>query len=257
MKRDLEDRVVIVTGGTSGIGAATVREFADCGAHAVIVGRDNARGEAIVKEIEAKGRRAAFLQGSVSDSAFCDRVIEQTIERFGGLDFLVNNAGAIHRADAPQTTDAMWSESMAVNVNGTFWMCRAAIRAMQESGRGGAIVNVASDWGLRGGKGHVAYCTAKGAIVNMTRALALDHARDGIRVNVLCPGETRTPMLGGGLAARGFDPIAGFEELGVSLPIGRVSEPEEQARCIRFLASDDASFVTGAAMSVDGGATAG
>ena len=152
-------------------------------------------------------------------------------------------------------TDEQWLEVLSVNVSGTFWMCRAAIRAMRETG-GGSIVNVASDWGIVGGKGHVAYCASKGAVVNMTRALALDHIAEGIRVNVICPGEVNTPMLRQGLLRRGFDLVEGLKKLGQTVPAGRVSEAAEQARCIRFLASDDASFVVGAVLSADGGSTA-
>jgi NAD(P)-dependent dehydrogenase (short-subunit alcohol dehydrogenase family) len=220
-----------------------------------MIGRDRARADAIAKEVRDGGGTAITVLGDVGDAAFCDAAIERVLHDFEAVDVLVNSAGIIPRGNALEITDADWNDAWRVNVSGTFWMCRAAIRAMRKSG-GGAIVNVSSDWGLVAGAGHVAYCTTKGAVVNMTRALALDHIGEGIRVNVVCPGEIRTPMLQKGLQKRGFDPVTGMEEMGRTIPIGRVSEPEEQARCIRFLASDEASFVVGAAFSVDGGSTA-
>jgi meso-butanediol dehydrogenase/(S,S)-butanediol dehydrogenase/diacetyl reductase len=249
------EKVVIITGATSGIGAACVREFADCGARIVLVGRDGAKAESVRAEIRQNSPDSIAVLGDVGDPKFADSAIAETLAKYGRVDVLVNSAGIIPRGDALSVTDEEWLAALAVNVSGTFWMCRAAIRAMRER-RQGAIVNVASDWGVVGGKGHVAYCTSKGAVVNMTRALALDHISDGIRINVVCPGEVRTPMLQSGLERRGFASDSGMEEIGKLLPIGRVSEAAEQARCIRFLASDDASFVVGAALSVDGGSTA-
>jgi len=251
----LSGKTVIVTGATSGIGAACVHEFSQFGAKIVLVGRDKNRADQLLSDIRAKNIEALIVLGDVSKPAFCNFVIKNALDRFGSVDVLVNSAGIIPRGNALELSDEQWLEALSVNVSGTFWMCRAAIRAMRENG-GGSIVNVASDWGLVAGKGHVAYCTSKGAVVNMTRALALDHIADGIRVNVICPGEVRTPMLQQGLARRGYDPVTGMEELGRALPIGRVSEAAEQARCIRFLASDDASFVVGAVLSADGGSTA-
>jgi NAD(P)-dependent dehydrogenase (short-subunit alcohol dehydrogenase family) len=251
----LQGKSVVITGATSGLGAACAAEFARCGARIVVIGRDQQKADIVAKRVKDGGNAAIVVLGDVSDPAFCNQAIDRTVHEFGAVDVLVNSAGIIPRGHALEITDEDWMSALQVNVNGTFWMCRAAIRAMKKSG-GGAIVNVSSDWGVVAGKDHVAYCTSKGAVVNMTRALALDHIADGIRINVLCPGEIRTPMLQKGLQRRGFDPVKGMEELGRTLPIGRVSEPEEQARCIRFLASEDASFVVGAILSVDGGSTA-
>lgn len=255
MEASFSDKVVIVTGGTSGIGEACVQEFANCGAKIVLVGRDQRKASVILKKIRENGTEGIDILGDVADATFADRVVSETLRKYGRVDVLVNSAGIIPRGDALSLTDEEWLSAQSVNVNGTFWMCRASIRAMRER-RAGAIVNVASDWGLVGGKGHVAYCTSKGAVVNMTRALALDHIGDGIRINVVCPGESRTPMLQSGLERRGFGGEGGMERIGEILPIGRVSEPIEQARCIRFLASDEASFIVGAALAVDGGSTA-
>jgi NAD(P)-dependent dehydrogenase (short-subunit alcohol dehydrogenase family) len=251
----MKDKVALITGATSGIGAACAREFARAGAKVMVTGRDPERARAMVAALRTVPAEADSIIGDVAERQFCDRAVAATVERFGRLDALVNAAGIIRRTNAVETADEDWLAVMAVNVNGVFWMCRAAIRAMRVAG-GGAIVNVSSDWGLVAGKDHVAYCTSKAAVVNMSRAMALVHAADGIRVNAICPGEVRTPMLQSGLERRGFDAATGFAEMGKMIPLGRIAEPEEQARCVRFLASDEASYITGAAIAVDGGNTA-
>ncbi len=255
MVMGMNGKVALITGATSGIGAACARVFADAGVKLMLTGRDEARGQAVLKQVQAK-TEASFLKGDVQDSAFCDAVVEEAMTRFGALDALVNNAGVIHRTAALETTDKDWLESMAINVNGVFWCSRAAVRAMKAGGKGGAIVNVSSEWGITAGKGHVAYCTSKGAVINLTRAMAIDHIEDGIRVNAVCPGEVRTPMLENGLKRRGFDVKTGLENLGKTLPIGRVAEPEEVAKVILFLSSPDASYMAGSIVPVDAGATA-
>jgi NAD(P)-dependent dehydrogenase (short-subunit alcohol dehydrogenase family) len=167
----------------------------------------------------------------------------------------VNGAGTIVRADALGTNDDDWYRQFRVNVDGTFFMCRAAVRAMQPHGSG-AIVNFGSIWGGTGGQGHTAYCAAKGAVHNLTRAMALDHARDGIRVNAVAPGEVDTPML----RAAGRPTPATDEELAAmaerTIPMARLAQPEEIARVVVFLASDQASYMTGAIVPVDAGYTA-
>lgn len=250
----MKGKVAVITGATSGIGGAAARVFAEAGARLVLTGRDEARGAAALAAL-AKTTEAAFVAGDIKDRGFCDRLIEGAVTRFGRLDALVNNAGMIKRSDALGTSDEDWLETMAVNVNAVFYLSRAAIRVMKPQGKG-AIVNVSSEWGLVGGKGHVAYCTSKGAVINMTRAMALDHAADGIRINAVCPGEVNTPMLRSGLKRRGFDVEAGLKELGKSVPLGRVSEPEEIGRLILFLASDDSSYMAGSIVAIDGGNTA-
>ena len=244
-------KVVIVTGAASGMGLATAQLFAGQGDTVVIVDRD-----------EAGAQRSAALVGGlavvgdITDSSFCDRAVTQTVARFGCLDVLVNAAGTIVRADAEGTSDDDWLRVINVNVSGTFYMCRAAIRSMKTSG-GGAIVNFGSMWGDAGGRGHLAYCASKGAIHNLTRALALDHARDGIRVNAVCPGEVDTPMLrAGGRAAPVTDEYL-VTMADSAIPMGRLAQPEEIGRVVVFLASAAASYMTGALVPVDAGVTAG
>ena len=181
---DFAGKVALVTGAASGMGAATAREFAAAGADVVIVDRNAVLAEQVANEIES----GPPVLGDVSDSAFCQRAVDITLERHGGLDILVNCAGIIVRADAPGTSDEQWLEVMAVNVNGVFFMSRAAIGPMKKQGRG-TIINFGSIWGGVGAAGVVAYCASKGAVHQITRAMALDHVKDGIRINAVCPGE--------------------------------------------------------------------
>ena len=250
---NVNEKVALITGASSGIGAACAQLFAEAGADVMLSGRNVGRGEAVAARARETGRRVEFLPGDVQDQSYCETLVSETVSRLGAIDVLVNNAGVIHRADATDTSDQDWKEAMTTNVHAVFWLSRAALRQMIERGHGGAVVNVSSEWGLVAGKGHLAYCATKGAVVQMTRAMALDHAADGIRVNAVCPGDTWTPMVRTGIVKRGFDPERAKDSLGEAVPLGRVAEPEEVARTILFLASDDASYVTGAMLSVDGG----
>ncbi len=238
----LEGRIAIVTGAASGMGAATARLLNAAGA--TVLGADIASNPAVA------------LIGDVSDPAFCDAAVAQAVGQHGRIDILVNAAGVIVRADAPATDDEAWYRQMRVNVDGTFFMCRAAIRQMRQQGSG-AIVNFGSIWGSAGGKGHVAYATAKGAVHNLTRSLALDHAREGIRVNAVCPGEVDTPMLRGAGRAVPLTDAQLAEMADRVVPNGRLAQPEEIGRVVVFLCSDAASYMTGALVPVDGGWSAG
>ncbi len=251
-------KVVLVTGSTTGIGEACARAFAEAGAAVMVCGRHAVRGHAVSEAITAAGGVARFTEVDLRLPGACDDLVAQTIGRMGGLDILVNNAGILYTANALETSDEQWLDTMAVNVNALFYMSRAAVRHMKSAGSG-AIVNVASEWGLNGEPNHVAYCASKGAVIQITRCMALDHARDHIRVNSVCPGEIHTRMIDDILAKRGGDPVRNLAELAAGIPMHRLARPEEVARCVCFLASDLASYVTGANLPVDGGndATAG
>ena len=243
-------RVVLITGAASGMGAATARQFAAHGASVVPLDRN----EQAAKQIAAEIGASLPLVGDVRTSAFCDQAVATVIEHYGQLDILVNAAGIIKRADAVNTSDDQWHDILAVNVSGLFFMCRAALPHMQARGQG-AIINFGSIWGEIGAAGVAAYCATKGAVHNLTRAMALDHARDGIRINAVCPGEVDTPMLA---SERSEPPTREFlDDLADrTIPMGRLAQPEEIARVVLFLASDDASYMTGATVNVDGAFTA-
>jgi meso-butanediol dehydrogenase / (S,S)-butanediol dehydrogenase / diacetyl reductase len=251
-------KVVLVTGSTTGIGEACARVFAESGAKVMVSGRQAQRGGAVVEAIRAAGGSAQFAAADLREAGACERLVGDTVERWGGLDILVNNAGILYSANALDTSDEQWLDTMAVNVNALFYLSRAAVRHMKAAGKG-AIVNVASEWGLNGEANHVAYCASKGAVIQITRCMALDHARDNIRVNSVCPGEIHTRMVDDILAKRGGDLAQNLLDLAAGIPLRRLAHPVEVARCVHFLASDLASYVTGTNLSVDGGndATAG
>lgn len=254
----LEGRIALITGGTSGIGKATALLFSQEGAAVVITGRRVELGQEVVAEMEAQGGQAAFLAADHTAAEDCRQVVERVIADFGRLDILFNNAGLVLSGTAESTSEEDWSQALDLNVTAVWRMSRLVLPYMRAQG-GGVIVNNASDWGLVGGKNAVAYCTSKGAVVQMTRAMALDHARENIRINAVCPGDTfveRWVQKGyfSGSDSRAVE--AGLQELGEALPMGRVGQADEIARAVLFLASNDSSFMTGAALVVDGGNTA-
>lgn len=247
---EFKGKTVLITGGASGMGAASAREFASKGADVVIVDINGPLAEKVAAEVQA----GPPVVGDVADSKFCDSAIAEALVRHGRLDVLVNAAGIIFRASGENTPDEAWRRVMGVNLDGVFFMSRAAIRPMKRQGSG-AIVNFGSIWGNVGAAGVAAYCASKGAVHNLTRAMALDHARDGIRINAVCPGEVNTPMLASG---RAVPPTAeDLRKLGDAVvPTGRLADPAEIAHVVVFLASDAASYITGSMMTVDAGYTA-
>ena len=250
----LKNKIALITGGASGIGRATAILFAQEGAAVSIVDINTELGQATMKEIEAAGSKAIFIPCDVTQALDCRRAVETTVAAFGGLDILFNNAGMIRRADVITTTEAEWDRVMDVNVKSIFLMSKFAIPHMEKRG-GGAIINTSSGWGLKGGGNAVSYCASKGAVTNMTRAMAIDHGKQNIRVNAVCPGDTDTPMLRNEAKQLGR-PEKDFMAEAAARPLGRYAQPGEIAATVLFLASAAASYVTGAALIVDGGGLA-
>lgn len=250
--KTLEGKRAIVTGAASGIGRATAKLFAAEGASVVLADVDAPRGEAAATEIVAAGGRAVFVRCDVTRSDDCLRVVETAVASFGGLEVVFNNAGIIRRADVVETTEEDWDRVMAVNVRSVFLMSKHAIPVMVG---GGVIVNTGSGWGLKGGDRAASYCASKAAVVNLTRAMAIDHGPQGIRAVCICPGDTDTWMLHDEARQLGENE-ATFLVSSAARPIARLGTPEEMARAVLFLASDDAGWITGTTLVVDGGGLA-
>jgi NAD(P)-dependent dehydrogenase (short-subunit alcohol dehydrogenase family) len=253
----LKDKVALITGGTSGIGRATALLFAAEGAKVAFTGRRADRGKAVAAEIKSHGGTALFIHADHAHWEDCQRSMQEARTAFGRVDILFNNAGLVVGGLAEETSEEEWAEIMNVNVTGVWRMCKLAIPLMRAQG-GGVIVNNASDWGLVAGRNSAAYCATKGAVEQMTRAMAVDHAREGIRINAVCPGDTFVERW----TYEGYHRHSAeiFQEtlkaMGEALPMGRVGRAEEIAKAVLFLASDDSSFMTGAMLVVDGGNTA-
>ena len=250
----LANKVALITGGTSGIGEATALLFSREGARVAITGRSAERGDKVVQAIEQAGGRSMFVECDVRSAEQCRRTVEQTLAAFGRLDVLFNNAGVYYPHTALECSEEEWDLQIDINLKGTFLMSKYALPPMIAQG-GGVIINNSSGWGLVGGDAAVAYCASKGGVVLLTKAMAIDHGRQGIRVNCICPGDIDTPMLPDDARRRGLkweDYLAGA----ANRPMGRIGTAEEIAKAALFLASDDSSFMTGASLAVDGGGTA-
>ena len=247
----LTGRVAIITGSASGIGLAIARLFAREGALLVLADRNRAAGGRQADELAAGGADVRFVATDISRAPEVEALVAAAVEHHGRIDILVNNAGIYPRTGRlHEVGDLEWDLTMATNLRGTFLCCRAAIPHML--GRGGAIVNLSSGSGVRGSPNGAAYGATKAAIVHLTRTAALEYAADGIRVNAVVPGLTDTPQARGSTGSR-----EAYEAWERRLPLGRAARPEEVAAVALFLASDEASYVTGAAYTVDGGRTAG
>lgn len=245
----LKDKVALVTGGASGIGKATAELFAREGAR-VAVADFSAEGRETVQAIKNAGGEAIFLPVDVSDSGQVTRMVEAALEAYGRIDILFNGAGILYYGTVLETDEQAWNRVLSINLGGTYLCCRAVIPHMIRQG-GGSIINVASTVGAHDACANaVAYVTSKGGVTLFTKAVAIDHAKQGVRVNALVPGATDTPMIRKAIAPDDLQALA------ASQPIGRLGRPEELAKAVLFLASDDASFVTGSAMYVDGGQAA-
>ena len=254
----LEGRVAIITGATSGIGKATAILFAQEGAIVVITGRRQDRGEEVVSEIQALGGACQFIQADHTDPKACSHVVEQTLADYGRIDVLFNNAGIVTGGTAESVTEDDWHNTLAINVTAVWRMSRLVIPIMREQG-GGVIVNNGSDWAVVGAKDALPYAISKGAVAQMTKSMALDHAHEGIRVNAVCPGDTFVERWVENGYYADSDPVTreqAMAESAADIPMKRFADPMEIARAVLFLASDDSSFVTGHLLLVDGGNTA-
>jgi NAD(P)-dependent dehydrogenase (short-subunit alcohol dehydrogenase family) len=250
----LTDKVAIITGGNSGIGEATAALFSREGARVCITGRNKKRCQDVVAKINNAGGQAIYVVADVRFPDECRKTVEATIEEFGKVDILLNNAGVYFAENTVECSEEHWDLTVDVSLKGTFLMSKFALPSMIEQGSG-VIINVSSGWGVQGGARAVSYCAAKGGVIVMTKAMAIDHAAQGIRVNCLSPGDVKTPMLEADARSQGLT-VAEYEAMASQRPMGRIGTPDEIAKAALFLASDDSSYMTGANLVVDGGGTA-
>lgn len=254
----LAGRVAIHTGGTSGIGAATALHFAEEGAQVVLTGRRRERGEGVARQSRDSGGVCQFVQADHIRPEECSHVVDETLRLFGRLDVLFNNGGVITTGTAETVSEDDWHATLALNITAVWRMSPLAIAHMRTIG-GGAIVNNVSDWGIVAARDALPYATSKGAVVLMTKSMALDHAHENIRVNGVCPGDTLVECWLEGGYFKGSDPKdpeEAMKESAAYLPLKRFAKPDEIAHAVLFLACDDSSFVTGHTLLVDGGNTA-
>ncbi len=254
----LSGKTAIITGATSGIGKATALLFADEGAALVLTGRRADLGKAVEAECRQKGVRCVFVEADHTKMEDCQRVVDAAVAEFGRIDILFNNAGIVTSGTADSTPEQVWQDTLNINVTAVWHMCKLVIPVMKRQGKG-VIVNNGSDWSVVAGTNAFPYIASKGAVGMMTKAMALDYAREGIRVNAVCPGDTLVERW----LEKGYfessNPVSVEEammESSAYLPMGRFGKPEEIASAVLFLASDDSSFVTGHLLLVDGGNTA-
>ena len=251
----LENKITLVTGAGSGIGAAIARTFARAGAFVFVTDRDEKSGRAVAEEITAQDGDAEFLPLDVTNEENCQRVGQTVVSAKGRLDILVNNAGIGHVGTMLHTTGADLDRLYAVNVRGVFNVTRVFLPDMLKR-KSGNIINLASIGGVVGVRDRMAYCTTKFAVAGLTKSMALDHAEDGIRVNCICPGRVETPFVAARLAEYP-DPDKARQEMSVTQALGRMGKPEEIAAAALYLASDESAFVTGTEFIIDGGFSAG
>jgi NAD(P)-dependent dehydrogenase (short-subunit alcohol dehydrogenase family) len=250
----LINKIALITGGTSGIGRATALLFAQEGAKVALTGRDEERGKRVAEEIERASGTAIFIRSDVRIAEDCRRAVDQTLRQLGRLDILFNNAGVFYPHSVVDCPEEEWDMTIDINLKGTYLMSKFVLPAMIAQGSG-VIINNASGWGITGGNEAASYCASKGGVVLLTKAMAIDHGRQGIRVNCLCPGDVDTPMLLADAKVRRMEWKDYLAEAS-NRPLGRIGTPHEIARAALFLASDDSSFMTGAVLAVDGGGTA-
>ncbi|MBI3168446.1 MAG: SDR family oxidoreductase [Chloroflexi bacterium] len=254
----LKNKIAIITGGTSGIGKATALRFAEEGADLIVTGRRSNLGKAVETECSSKGVRCVFVEADHSKVEDCQRVVDVALKEFNRIDILFNNAGIVTKGTAETTGDDVWLATMDINITAVWRMCKLVLPHMKKQGKG-VIVNNGSDWSVVAGRDAFPYIMSKGAVGMMTKAMALDYARDGVRVNAVCPGDTFVERWMEKGYFEGSGPVKleeAIKESSSYIPMGRFGKPEEIANAVLFLASDEASFVTGHLLLVDGGNTA-
>ncbi len=250
----LEGKVAMVTGSASGIGRGISIRLAEMGAFIAVLDIDETGGRESAAEIEARGGEAIFLKCDVRSASACRRAVKTTVQRSGKIDILCNCAGIAIRKDVIDLTEEEWDLALDVTLKGIYLLSREVVPHMMRSG-GGSIINIGSGWSLKGGPRAASYCAAKGGAVNLTRAMAIDHGNHNIRVNCVCPGDVETPMLLSECAQLGEDREAFLREA-ANRPLARVGTPDDIANAVLFLASPMSSWITGAALVVDGGGLA-
>jgi NAD(P)-dependent dehydrogenase (short-subunit alcohol dehydrogenase family) len=250
----LEGKVAIVTGAASGIGRGISIRLAEMRAFVALLDIDDSQGKACAAELEAHGGTAVFLNCDVRNAAACRRAVETIAERSGKIDILCNCAGVAIRKNVVDLTEDEWDLALDVTLKGIYLLSREVVPHMVRSG-GGSIINIGSGWSLKGGPRAASYCAAKGGVVNLTRAMAIDHGKHNIRVNCVCPGDVETPMLLSECAQLGED-MQAFMCEAANRPLARVGTPDDIAKAVLFLASPMSSWITGAALVVDGGGLA-
>lgn len=254
----LKNKTAIITGATSGIGKATALLFAEEGANLIVTGRRSEKGKTVEAECRQKGVRCVFVEADHTKLEDCRRVVDAALKEFNQIDILFNNAGIVTKGTADTTPEDVWGDTLDINVTAVWRMCRLVIPQMKKQGKG-VIVNNGSDWSVVAGKNAFPYIMSKGAVGMMTKAMALDYAREGIRVNAVCPGDTFVDRWMEKGYFEGSGPLTleeAIKEASEYIPMGRFGKPEEIARAVLFLASDDSTFVTGHLLLVDGGNTA-
>ncbi len=254
MKWDFSEKVAMITGGTSGIGLSTASLLLENGARVALIGRQMEKGQAALAQLAEYGDKVCFVQGDISQTGECQKVVEETVANLGRIDIVINSAGTYMEKAIGDVTEEDFDHMMNSNLKGTYFICKYALPHLRQAGNG-AIINISSDAGINGNSLCTTYCASKGAVTVFTKALALESIHDGIRANCVCPGDVDTPMVKEQLL-HVEDKEQYLRDMASIYPIGRIGRPEEIAKVICFLASDHASFVNGAVWTVDGGLTA-
>ncbi|QCJ41027.1 glucose 1-dehydrogenase [Bacillus sp. S3] len=251
----LDGKVALVTGGASGIGLASAKLLAEANVRVALLDINEEQGLKAVDEIAKNGSEAVFIRCDVTSNNDCKNAVEKAEELFGRIDILFNNAGVIKRKNVVDHHEEEWDLVLNVSLKGVFLLSKYAIPLMAKNG-GGSIINTGSGWGLKGGDAAASYCAAKAGVVNLTKAMAIDHGKQNIRVNCICPGDTDTPLLRDEAKQLQFDEESFLASSAVGRPLERIGTPHDIAKGVLFLASDMASWVTGTVLTVDGGGLA-